>query len=52
MRTQKVIWDHKSVKLGDRLNDLTAWGVTENDVKAWGVIWERKLNKIGDKLMI
>ena len=35
-----------------RLIDLTVWGVMGNDFRAWGMIWERKLNKLADKFMI
>ena len=32
-----------------QFNDLTAWEVTPNDLRAQGVIWERKLTKSVDK---
>ena len=36
-------------KFAYKLVDLRAWGVTESDLKARGVIWERKLRKLGRK---
>ena len=35
-------------KLGRKIIDLRAWGVTGNDLRARGVIWERKFDKLPD----
>ena len=38
----------KWTKLDDKLMDLRALGVPGSDLRPWGVIWERKLIKLGD----
>ena len=32
-----------------KFNELTAWGVSGNDLRDWGVTWDSKLNNLANK---